>query len=148
MLLEIACTGTEIRNWIEVQRYDIDSDHATRVPGNAKYDGADVLLPALGYQLRTTPTGSGGVAVVVLQHSALAFTAPNRTFIFELIHCRRDELVVQALMVPLGVIVKHVVLDSSAKVSLAEDDHPVQTLGFYGQNKSFGEGIQVGALRW
>ena len=87
-VLEIACTGTEIQDWIAVRRCDFGSNHATRVPGNAENVGLDALVPSIGSLVRTSTRRSDSVAVVVLQHTTLAFTAPNRAFIFELIHCR------------------------------------------------------------
>lgn len=120
-LLENAQTGTEIQIWIDV-RLPSSSDEGERwtllVLG---YPNARALVPMIGYQFRTSQRLSGSVAVVVLQHPALAFAAPDRAFIFEFFRRWLDELVVQALVVPFGVIVFHEILDGSAKVSLAEE---------------------------
>ena len=104
-LREMAQTGTEIQIWIDV-RLPYSSDEGERrtllVVG---YQGPRTLVPAIGCQFRTSQRRSGSVAAVVLQHATLAFTAPDRAFIFELFCGRREKLVVQALGVPLAVIV-------------------------------------------
>ena len=95
-VLEIACTGTEIQNRIEIRQRDIGSDQARRVAGCVENDELGVPISAGNYESRTSKRGSGSVAVVVLQHAALAFSAPNRAFVFELFFgCRHDEFVVQ-----------------------------------------------------
>jgi hypothetical protein len=146
-LLDTALTGTEIQIWIEVRLCELGSDHAAKVAGNVEYVGLGALVPALGRLFRTSPRPSGGVAVVVLQHAALAFAALDRACATEVLRRRRDELVAQALVVSLSVVMIQEILNRGPKVSLAEYHHLVQTFGFYGEDKSFGKGIQVWALR-
>src|SRR5262245_14672486 len=40
----------------------------------------------------------------------------------------RDQLIVESLMVPLAVIVRHKLINNVAQTSLPEENHPVQTL--------------------
>jgi hypothetical protein len=143
-LLEMAQTGTEIQVWIEVRLGNISDDGTKRTHLVVGYPRTRALAPTIGSHVRTSLGRSGGVSVVVLQHTALAFAALNWACSNEVFRCRRDQLVVQALMVSFCVIVVREILNGGTQVFLAEDHHPIQTFGFYREDKSFCKGIQVG----
>ena len=52
-----------------------------------------------------------------------------------------QELVFEALMIALNVVVRHELGDCVLKRGLSEEDHSVQALGFYGAHKALGERI-------
>jgi hypothetical protein len=73
---------------------------------------------------------SGSCAVVIVKHSAETLAPMHR------LRWRDDrgwpkESVFEALMVSLGVIVRHELRDRVLKRVLTEEDHSVQALGFY-----------------
>jgi len=57
-----------------------------------------------------------------------------------------DQLVGQALVIPLSVVVLDVLSDHPAEMTTAEWDHPVQTLLFDGPHEAFGVRIGIGCL--
>lgn len=54
-----------------------------------------------------------------------------------------NEPVFEALMVSLRVVVRHESGDRALKRVLSEEDHSIQSLGFYGAHKALGERIQI-----
>jgi hypothetical protein len=52
-----------------------------------------------------------------------------------------QESVSETLMIAFDVVVSHKVRDGVLKRGLPEEDHSVQTLGFYRAHKAFGERI-------
>jgi hypothetical protein len=54
-----------------------------------------------------------------------------------------QELVLEALMIALGVVMRHEVGDRVLKRGLSEEDHSVQTLGFHRAHEAFGERIHI-----
>lgn len=84
--------------------------------------------------------GVSRCAVIVLQQSTEAFVASNRA--------RRsgatvDQLILKALMIPLGVVVLNELVADAAKRSLAEQDQLVQALALDGQYESLSVCVQV-----
>jgi hypothetical protein len=92
----------------------------------------------------TTPARSGRVAVVVVQHAAQATPPPDSASRPKVARFRADDLVREALMIPLGVIVLHEVLNGRPQGRLAEEDHPVQAGLLDASDKSFRVRIQIG----
>jgi hypothetical protein len=73
---------------------------------------------------------SGGGAKVLVQHSTEALSLAHRLRLRD-DGGRPQESVFKALMVSLGVIVRHELRDRVLKRVLTEEDHSVQALGFY-----------------
>ena len=57
------------------------------------------------------------------------------------------EFVVAPLVRALRLIMDYEFSDRFVQMALAENDHLAQAFGLYGQHESFGEGIQIWALR-
>ena len=68
-------------------------------------------------------------AVIVLQQSAKALTSLNLALSRACEFAGLDELIRQPLMVSLSVIMREEFADSVSKGILAEEDHPIETLG-------------------
>lgn len=51
-------------------------------------------------------------------------------------------------MVPLAVVVFDIFIDHVTQVSLTDDDHPIQTLGFDREHEPFGIRVEVGTAGW
>ncbi len=72
---------------------------------------------------------SCGPPMVETQHAAEPLLAANRPI--SSARVRRawsDELILQALMIPFEVVVFDILVNHVAKVPLADDDHPIETL--------------------
>ena len=103
------------------------------------------LLKGVGPSL--TKGASGGVAIVVVELQA---TQARPCFDGALgnshgIVCMNDAAAAQSLVVPLAVVVRHVLANFRAKVSLSEWDDLAETLLLDGQDESLREGVQIGA---
>jgi hypothetical protein len=85
---------------------------------------------------------SGGRAVVIAEHSAETL-APMHRLRWRDDRAGLHEPVFEALMITLGVIVRHELRDGVLKRGLSEEDHSVQALGFYGAHKALGKRIQI-----
>jgi hypothetical protein len=68
---------------------------------------------------------SGSGAVVVVQHAAQALAALDLTCVAEMARLWADELVRQALMIALAVIVGDEVLNGCTQRLLPEEDHAI-----------------------
>lgn len=58
-----------------------------------------------------------------------------------------NQPVLQALMIPFGMVVVNVLVDGMPKHLCTEEDHPVETFFFNRSDKAFRKGIQVGTSR-
>jgi hypothetical protein len=73
---------------------------------------------------------SGGCAVIVVQHSTKTL-APMQALRWGCDRCGPQEPVLEALMIALGVVVRHELADRVSKRVLSEEDHSIEALGFY-----------------
>ena len=80
--------------------------------------------------------------MIELQQSAKPLAANDFTSHIIVRDVSLDELVVDPLVRALGVIMNHELFDRFAQMPLTENDHLLQTFGFYCKNESFGEGVQ------
>jgi hypothetical protein len=84
-------------------------------------------------QSKTAPedgTGLSRVAIVILEHAAESLaTLHSARFVFNLFD-RFDQLILESLMIPLGVIVCHVLFECPTQLSLTKEYHLLQALGF------------------
>jgi hypothetical protein len=92
---------------------------------------------------------SCGVSVVVVQHAPEALAAQDAAARGGVVIRRSDELVAEALMTALSVIVHEVLSDEFAQVYLAQRYDPRQTLSPRGTNealrKAFKFGLRAGS---
>ena len=58
-----------------------------------------------------------------------------------------DQLVVHPLVIPLSVVMLDVLRDRPTEMTIAERDHPVQTLLFDRSHEAFGVHIRIGRLK-
>ena len=83
---------------------------------------------------------SGSCTVIIVEHSAETLAPIHR-----LRGCDDrggpQELVCKTLMIALCMVVRHEMEDRVLKRGMSEEDHSVQTLGFYGAHKALGERI-------
>jgi len=56
-------------------------------------------------------------------------------------------MIVQALMVPLGVVVSDVLSDGSSQCIFAKEDHPIQAFLLDRFHEAFGEGVEIWRTR-
>jgi len=76
-------------------------------------------------------------------HAAQALTALDGTRRSQVARLRADDPVCQTLVVPLGVVVLHKVLNCRPQRCLPEEDHPVQAGLLDAPDKPLGVGIQI-----
>src|ERR1019366_90310 len=91
---------------------------------------------------------SGSGAGVVVQHAAQPLAALDLTGGVEMARLWADELVRQALMIALTVIVGDEVLNGCTQRLLPEKDHTVQAGLLDAAYKSLRVGVQIGTPRW
>ena len=84
--------------------------------------------PRIVQKIRRHSSGCG--PMVVAEHSAEALAALNRVMGQGSDGCGLRNSVAQALMIALGVVVRHELPDCVLKRCRSEEDHPVQTLLF------------------
>jgi len=99
-------------------------------------------------RIRSEFDRSGSGAVVVVQHSAQALAALHLTCVFEMASFRTDELVCQALMIALAVIMRNKVLNGCPQRLLTEEDQAVQTGFLDAAHKPLRVGVQIRRPRW
>ena len=87
---------------------------------------------------------SGSGAVVVVQHAAQALAPLDLTCVAEMARLWADELVRQALMMALAVIVGDEVLNGCPQRLLPEKDHTVQAGLLDAADKSLRVGVRMG----
>ena len=94
-------------------------------------------------QWPASPARSGRLAVVMVQHAAQALMALDGPRRSQMASLRADDPVRQTLVVPLGVVVLHKVLNCRPQRRLSEEDHPVQAGLLDAPDKPLGVGIQI-----
>ena len=77
------------------------------------------------------PSHSGRFAEVEVEHSAEALVPFNGTTEYGSGKHGLQQSVSQSLVISLGMIMRHVVLDGVPKRRLSEEDHPAQAFLFY-----------------
>ena len=87
------------------------------------------------------------VPMVLLQKPTKPFTTLNVTVRLPVFLPRFDEHVTQPLMISLPIGTEKVLANSTSQRSLAEEDDPVETLGFSRAEESLQMGVQIRALR-
>ena len=88
-----------------------------------------------------------GRPVVKVQHAAHALPATNHTVAIGSLQ-GLNELVPDALMIPLRVIVRHELRHGAPKVALAKEQYAVQALLFDRSHEPLGVGITVRRAHW
>ena len=85
--------------------------------------------------------------MIVIQHPAESLATPNRTIRQRLTgEARRsDQLTIEALVVTLLKIMRHVFFDHIAKMPLAKENKMIQTFVLDGFHEALSIGIQVRA---
>ena len=96
---------------------------------------------------RRTSRSLRGLSVVIPKHSTESFATTDRATALADTVIPFDQLVAQSLMETLSMVVREIRRDSSPQGSFAEENHPVETLGFYGKNESLGVRVQIGTPR-
>ena len=86
---------------------------------------------------------SGRCAFVEPKHAAQPRATLNSLRLWLCHLRRRDQLVVESLMISLQVIVFHIFPQGAAKHGCTDGDELRQALTFYGSDESFGERIQI-----
>ena len=87
--------------------------------------------------------------MIELQQSAQPLSALDLSLNALLLFGRRNnKVVLDALMVPLQMIMGGVLLEYVAKRPFAEENHPIQTFGFNRQDKSLSVRVQIRRSRW
>ena len=92
--------------------------------------------------------GSGSGPVVVVQHATQALPALDLSCVTEVARFWADELVPQALMIALAVIMSDEVLNGGPQRLLAEEDHAIQARLLDATHKSLRVGVQIWRSRW
>ena len=77
--------------------------------------------------------------MIVAQHSAESLAAFDWVVKFTRVGDGLQQTVSKSLMISLPVIVVQILCDRVPKRCPSEEDHPTQTLFFYGTDKSFAE---------
>ena len=97
---------------------------------------------------------SGHLAIIGVQQTAEPFTAEDRAFC-RTRRVRLDDAMTEHPMWPLGEIMSDVLVYNISHVLLADQDHLVQTLSFYGPHERLGKRIYlrrrlhpVRTMRW
>src|ERR1019366_6384747 len=98
--------------------------------------------------IRSEFDSSGGGAVVVVQHAAQALAALDLTRVAEMAGLWADQLVRQALVIALAVIVGDEILHGCPQRLLPEEDHALQAGLLDAAHKSLRVGVQIGRPRW
>jgi hypothetical protein len=57
-----------------------------------------------------------------------------------------DKLILEALVIPLAMVVIDEFLEGASKVALAEGHHPIEALVLDGSHEPFGIGVRIGRL--
>ena len=96
-------------------------------------------------------SGLRRAAIVEVQDAAEAFTTRDRRIGVGVLvgrRCdRRDQPIVEPLVIALEMIVLGELRDREAEVAFTERNKLVEAFGFDREREPFGDGIQVGALR-
>ena len=82
-------------------------------------------------------------AIIVTQHATEAFPTLDLTNLPTNFGAWIDDSILQSLMIAFKVVVGDELLQSSVQRSSAEEDHPVETLGFHGSHEPLEMGVQI-----
>ena len=92
-------------------------------------NGDSSKVQNIGKQIPTTNLSCS--SVVVFKHTAQSFPTLDFTAVSADNRRRFDQLVVQSLMISFHMVVDKILADRSSQLGFSEEDHPLQTLGFY-----------------
>ena len=91
---------------------------------------------------------SGSGAIVVVQHAAEALASLDVACVTEVARFWADEVIRQALVIALAMIMDDEVLNGCPQRLLPEEDHAIQAGLLDAADKSLRIGVQIRAPRW
>ena len=92
--------------------------------------------------------GSRRIAIVIAQEPTQAFATPDLTGLAPKVWVGCNELVGEALMVALGMIVGQILVNHIRQRWFAQHHHVPQSFLFDRADKPFAVRVQIGAPRW
>ncbi len=84
--------------------------------------------------------------MIELEHSTKPLLRPDWADVCRAIGWLVDQLVTNALMIPLVMVMSHELVHDAPEVLLTEEDHPIKAFGLDGSHESLCEGVEIGAL--
>ena len=90
---------------------------------------------------------SGGIPIIVVQQTTQPFFLLDRASISLILKLWVDQLVLQALMIALRMVINYESMDGRPEGVFAKEDQPIQAGFFDGANESLGVGVQIGGSR-